>query len=106
MLLTALDRHHQHPLLRFAEEDLVRRHPFLTQRHLRHVDLDADVATGRHLGRGTRQAGRAHVLDRDDMPAANELERRLEEQLLGEGVAHLDARPLGVALVREILGSE
>ena len=99
-------RDDEHALLRLAQQDLVRRHAVFAHRHLRHVDGDADVAALRHLGRRRRQARRAHVLNGDDVAAANQLERRLEQQLLGERIADLHARALRVALVREVLRRE
>ena len=68
--------------------------------------VDADVAARRHLGRRRREAGGAHVLDGDDVAAADQLEARLEQQLLGERIADLDARALRVARLGEILRGE
>ena len=49
-----------------------------------------------HLERGRGQAGRTHVLDGDDAVALHQLEAGLDQQLLGERVADLDGRPLGL----------
>src|SRR5688572_18681785 len=40
------------------------------------------------------------------MSACDELEARFEKKLFGERVTHLDSRPLCIAGLREILGSE
>ena len=61
-------RDDEHALLRLAEQDLVRRHAFLAHRHFASMSIvDADVAARRHLRRRRREAGRAHVLDGDDV---------------------------------------
>jgi hypothetical protein len=58
------------------------------------------------LGRRAGQAGAAEVLDAGDEVLAEDLQARLDEQLLGERVAHLDAGPLGRTLGVEGLGRE
>ena len=87
--------HAQHPLLGLRDHDLERLHVGLAQRHLAHVDVDPDLALGGHLGRRGGQAGRAEVLQRDEQPALEQLERALEQLLLLERVADLDRRALG-----------
>ena len=79
--------------------------PVSRTRHLREVDLDAAAGAAGHLeGRG-RQAGGSHVLDADDGVRREELEARLQEQLLGERVADLHRRALLLRLVAgELLG--
>ena len=98
--------HHQHPLLRFGEQDLVRRHPGFARRHQSGVDLDADAAARRHLGARAGETGGAHVLDGDDQTRGDQLQAGLEQQLLGERVAHLDLRPACLALLGQLLGGE
>src|SRR5882672_6902081 len=90
-------RHDEHSLLGFAEQDLVRRHSTFAGRDFRDIDGDADVPAFRHLRRRRRKTGRAHVLDRDDVSALDQLETRFEKQLLREWVADLNARSLCVA---------
>jgi hypothetical protein len=75
-------------------------------RHAQRIDDDADVAARRHLRRRRGQAGGAHVLDRDDVAAVNELETCLEEQLLGERVPDLHAWSLGLARRRQVFARE
>ena len=98
--------HDEHPFLRFAQQNLIRRHSLLTHRDFQRVDHDAHVAALGHFGARRREAGCTHVLNRHDVPARDEFERRFEQELLGEGVAHLHARSLGIALVRKVLGRE
>ena len=92
----------QHALLRFRQHDLVRRHAGLALRHQRDVDLDARAAARSHLGRGTGQAGGAHVLNADERVGLHHLEARLEQQLLHERIAHLHGRPLLGRLLVEL----
>ena len=92
----------QHPLLRFGEHDLVRRHARFALRHHRHVDLDAGAAARSHLARRTGQSGRAHVLDADERVGLHHFEARLEQQLLHERIAHLHRRPLLRRLLVEL----
>ena len=84
----------QHPLLGLGDHDLERLHACLAQRHARDVEVDADVALGRHLRRRRRQPRGAEVLQRHEEPALEQLERALHELLLGERVADLDGRAL------------
>ena len=81
-----------HALLRLGEHQLVWRHPGLAHRNLREVELHPDAAAGAHLERGRRQPGGAHVLDRDDGVALEDLEDGFEDELLHERVAHLHGR--------------
>ncbi len=66
----------------------------------------ADAAARRHLGGRAGEAGGAHVLDRDDVAASDQLEARLEEELLGEGIADLDLGPPRLALLAQFLRGE
>ena len=92
----------QHPLLRFGQHDLVRRHAGLALRHERDVDLDAGAAARSHLGRRAGQPGGAHVLDADERVGLHHLEARLEQQLLHERIADLHRRPLLGRLLVEL----
>ena len=49
--------HAEHPLLGLGDHDLERLHVGLAQRHAPHVEVDPDLALGRHL-RATRTSGR------------------------------------------------
>ncbi len=98
-------RDEEHPLLRLREHDLVGRHPGLTNRDLRKVELDAAAGSPRHFEGGRGQAGRTHVLDAGDRVCLEELETGLHEELLGEGITHLHRRTLLLRLVGgELLG--
>jgi hypothetical protein len=85
----------QHPLLRLRDHDLEGLHVGLAQRDLADVEVQPDLALTRHLGARRGQAGRAEVLQRDEQPALEQLERALEQLLLLERVADLDGRALG-----------
>ena len=65
----------------------------------RPVELDAHAAVARRgeLGGRARQPGTAEILDARDHARREQLEGALDEQLLHEGIAHLDARALGRA---------
>ena len=101
VLASGLDDH-QHALLRLGEHDLVGRHAGLALRDVLDVDLDADAAAAAHLAGGTGQPGGAHVLDADERAGLHDLETRLEQELLGERVAHLDGRALLFRLLVEL----
>ena len=98
------DRHH--PLLRLAHQDLLGRERGVAQRHLVELDVHAAVAGARELGRRAREPGAAEVLDAGDQPGREDLERALDEQLLHERVADLDAGPLRRPARVEGLGRE
>src|ERR1700683_4939811 len=55
---------------------------------------DADAALPSHPHRRGGEAGRPHVLDRGDGAGAHQLQRRLDQQLLGERIADLHRGPL------------
>ncbi len=86
--------HHQHPLLAFGEHHLVGGHPRLAHRDAVEVEPDPEIPLVAHLHRRAGEAGGAHVLDRDDRAGCHELQARLHQPLLGEGIAHLHRRPL------------
>ena len=93
-LFAAALGHQQHALLRFAEHHFVRRHARFALRHARELDLNAQPAARRHLARGAREPGRAHVLNRDDRAGLHRFEARLEQQLFHERIADLHVGPL------------
>ena len=70
------------------------------------VDADAGARPIGRLGRRAGDAGGAEVLQPLDEPALDELERRLDQQLLGERVADLDRGPLRGVVVGERRGGE
>jgi len=84
----------EHALLGLAGHHLVGLHARLTPRYRRHVDVHPDAATGGRLARGAGQPCAAQVLYPDDQPLVQELQARLYEALLLEGVAHLDTGSL------------
>ena len=95
-------QHHEHPLLAFAQHHFVGRHAFLAAGHEVHVEPDARAALAGHFDRAGSEAGRAHVLDRDDRVGGHQLEAGLDQQLFGEGIAHLHGRALFLALLVEV----
>src|SRR6267143_3445420 len=96
----------QHPLLRLRQQDLIRRHSRLAGGDLGEIDLHPDAAARGHLRRGRRESGRAHVLNGYDVPGADQLEARFEQQLLGEGIAYLDLGTALLACVRQLFRRE
>ena len=70
--------------------------PSFAPRHGGHVDVHADTAAPGRLARRARQSGPAEVLDPDHELAIEEFETGLDQPLLLEGIADLDARALGV----------
>ena len=73
---------------------------------LRDVEVEPDLALRRHLRRRGRQPGRAEVLQRDEQPAVEQLERALEQLRLLERVADLDRRALARVLFAQLGGGE
>src|SRR5690606_16745930 len=65
------------------------------------VDVHPETGPARRLGGGARQPGRAQVLDAGHQVALVQLETRLDQLLLLERVAHLDAGTLGGGLLVE-----
>ena len=103
--VVGLDDGH-HPLLRLAHQDLLGSEGRVPQRHQVELDLHAAVAGTGQLGGGAGQPGAAEVLDAGDQPGGEDLEGALDEQLLHERVADLDARPLRRAALVERLGRQ
>ena len=98
------DRHHA--FLRLAHQDLLGRERGVAQRHPVELDLHPAVAGAGQLGRRAREPGAAEVLDAGDDAGGEQLERALDEQLLHERVADLDAGPLGGTVGGERLGRQ
>ena len=84
----------EHPLLALRRHDLDGRHGGFPQRHLGHVHVHPVAGARRGLRRRAGEPGTTEVLDPDDEAAVEQLEGRLDEPLLLEGIAHLHARPL------------
>ena len=99
-------RDDEHPLLRLAEHDLVRGHARRAARHGPDVDAHADAALRGHLARRAGETRRAEILHRLDGVGGDELERRLEQELLKERVADLDRRPLRVRSAAQLEARE
>ena len=66
LFLAAFVDNDEHPLLRFAQQDFVRRHVWRSLRHLGQVDLDAGSAASRCLTGRAGETGSAHVLNARD----------------------------------------
>jgi hypothetical protein len=84
----------QHALLALGEHDLVGGHAGLALGDRSSSTVEADAAARAHLAGGAGEAGRAHVLNADDGAGLHGFEAGFEEQLLHEGVAHLDVGAL------------
>src|SRR5680860_753469 len=84
------DRHHA--FLRFAHQDLFGRQARIAQWHGVEFDVHTAVAGAREFTRRARQSGTAKVLDARDHAGLEQFQGALDEQLLHEGVADLDAR--------------
>ena len=86
----------EHALLALARHHLPRLHALLAPRHGGDVHVHADAAAPRRLARGAGEPGAAEVLDPDHELRVEQLQARLDQALLLEGIAHLDAGSLGV----------
>ena len=62
------------------------------------------VTGGSELGGGAGEAGAAQVLDTDNHTGVVEVEAAFDEDLLGEGIAHLYRRELLVRLSAGLVG--
>ena len=89
LFLTTLVDDDEHPLLRLAEQDFIRRHVGGALRHLGQVDLDAGPATSRRLAGRAGEAGRPHVLYACDSAGGEQLKTGLHTEFLHERIAHL-----------------
>ena len=92
--------HHQHPLLRFGQHDVVCRHAQLAAADPVDIDIEPPAAAMRQLAGRARQPCRSQVLDRGDTVQLVEPQARLAEQLLQERVPDLDR---GTALGRPLV---
>ena len=90
-----------HPLLRLRDHDLERLEARLASRDGIQVDDDPRPGPIGGLGGRARDPAGAEVLEALDEAALDELQARLDEQLLRERVADLDGRPLGRVVVGE-----
>ena len=100
LLGTGLDDR-EHALLALAQHDLVRGHRIGASGDRVDVDRIAAAAASRRLDGRARQAGGAEVLEADERGVRPQLQARLDEELLEEGVADLDDAPVRLARVGE-----
>ena len=91
----------QHPLLGLRDHHLERRHPG-SRRGIASRSTPIPVPARSAVSEvAQRDAAGAEVLEAHDEAPLDQLERRLDEELLGERVADLDGRPLGRVIVPE-----
>ena len=90
-----------HPLLRLRDHDLEGRQSRLAARDRVEVDDDPGARPIGGLRRGAGDPAGAEVLETLDEPALDQLEARLDQQLLRERVADLDGRALRRVVVGE-----
>src|SRR4029453_69141 len=88
------------PLLRLARQDLERLQAGLAERDRAQVELGAEPGPGGRLAHRARDPGPPQALQPFGQGGFAELERGLDQELLGERVADLHARAsfLGPAL--------
>src|SRR5690606_24687958 len=96
----------QHPLLALADHDLEGLHALLADVDLREPQVHPDPALGGGLAGGAGDAGGPEVLDADDEAGVEDLQAGLDEALLLERVAHLDAGSLLLVALPEPGGGE
>src|SRR5665647_1722941 len=96
----------QHALLALADHDLPGLHVGFAQRYPIGVDVEAHVALARHLAARTGEAGGAEVVHAHHQVSVDELEAGLDELLLGERVADLDAGPFLLERLVELLAGQ
>ena len=87
--------HGHHAFLRLGHQDFARGQGGVAEQDGGQLDFHAAVAVGGELGRGAGDARGAEVLDALNQGALEQLEAALDQDLLGEGVAHLDGGALG-----------
>jgi hypothetical protein len=102
--LAAVLGHHQHALLRFGEQHLVRRQQLRAAGDGVEVQLDTIARAARHLDRRRCQARGAHVLHALQAIAREDLEASFEQQFLHERIADLDGGQLLLTLLVEFRG--
>ena len=96
----------EHPLLRLGREDLERLHARLTQRNLVEIQPRAEPGPSRGLAHGARETGSPEVLQPFEQVLLDQLERGLDQQLLGERIADLHRRARLLAPFLERRGRE
>ncbi len=89
-MLTAALHDDQHPLLGLGEHDLIGVHPLLATGHLSDIDHYPAATSGGALHSGTGEPGSAQILQANDPVGVGELKAGLDEQLLEEGISHLN----------------
>ena len=77
--------------------------PDLALGHVVQLYFEAHAPAGAHLAGRAGEPGGAHVLDTDHRAGAHRLDAGFEQQLLHEGVAHLDVGPLLLRTFFELL---
>ena len=93
----------QHPLLRFRQQNLIRRHSLLSLRNPIQFDFDSRPAPTRGLTRRTGQPRRAHILHSNHQIRPRiQLQTRFKQQLPHKRISHLHRRPIRLALLRQI----
>ncbi len=95
-----------HALLRLAHEDLLRRERGIAQQDAVEPDVHAALAVGRQLAGGAGDAGAAEVLDALHESGVQHLEGGLDQELLHERIADLNAGSLRRAAFGERLRRE
>ena len=100
-LFTALLGDDQHPLLGFGQQQLIGSNTGFAGRDGVQVQDDTGLAPVGHFHRRAGQAGGPHVLNPDNQVLLHEAEAGLDQDILGERVAHLDGRPELFGLVVE-----
>ena len=93
-MLAALGGDQQHALLRFGEHDFVGGHAFGALGDAVEFNGQPQFTSSPHLAGGAGEAGGAHVLNAEDGAGGHGFEAGFEEELLHEGVAHLDVGAL------------
>jgi hypothetical protein len=96
----------EHPLLRLGHTDFPRFHVAFTQRDRIERAGRTEPGRRRRLRKSTSDPGGAEVLHAGQEAFALELEARLDEQLLREGVTDLHARTFRLGSLGELLRSE
>ena len=91
-LFTALLGNNQHPLLGLGQQQLIGRNTGFAGRDRIQVQDDTGLAPVGHFHRRAGQAGGPHVLNPDNQVLLHEAEAGLDQNILGERVAHLNGR--------------
>ena len=96
----------QHSLLRFAQQNFVRRHAWFALGHFREIDFHARSAAARGFAGRAGQSRRAHVLNAGDGIRREQFEAGLQEQLFFERIAHLHGWPIFARFFRQLARSK